>query len=359
MADPAFRAQFGLDRLGGAADRRSIRLRDAEPDSRLDAFFVAERTGCGSPSTTPRRRRAPATTTRSTEVFYGLPVMREFLRQYDVRPLPARHGVLHALLDAYEQWRGRARRRRASPSSTGARCRRYSEFVLFQDYFKRQGIECVIVDPREVEYRRRQAPRPATSTITLIYKRVLISELVERGGHGPPGRARRARRAVCMVNPFRCKLLHKKASLAVLSDERNAACSAPTSGAPIAAHIPWTRRGRGAHDASSTASRSTCPVRRSANREQLVLKPNDDYGGEGIVLGWDGGRRGVGGGGRRRRSTEPYVVQERIALPSEPYPSAGRRAGRCSTDRMLTPAPSSAHGESVDGCLTRISTGAL
>ena len=29
-------------------------------------------------------------------------------------------------------------------------------------------------------------------------------------------------RAVCMVNPFRCKLLHKKASLAVLSDERNA-----------------------------------------------------------------------------------------------------------------------------------------
>ena len=29
--------------------------------------------------------------------------------------------------------------------------------------------------------------------------------------------------AVCMVNPFQCKLLHKKTSLAVLSDERNAA----------------------------------------------------------------------------------------------------------------------------------------
>ena len=29
-------------------------------------------------------------------------------------------------------------------------------------------------------------------------------------------------RAVCMMNRFSCKLLHKKASLAVLSDERNA-----------------------------------------------------------------------------------------------------------------------------------------
>ena len=29
----------------------------------------------------------------------------------------------------------------------------YSEFVLFDDYFRAQGLECVIVDPREVEYR--------------------------------------------------------------------------------------------------------------------------------------------------------------------------------------------------------------
>lgn len=24
-----------------------------------------------------------------------------------------------------------------------------------------------------------------------------------------------------------------------------------------------------------------------ANRERLVLKPNDEYGGKGVVLGWD------------------------------------------------------------------------
>ncbi len=58
--------------------------------------------------------------------------------------------------------------------------------------------------------------------ITLIYKRVLISELIERGGIDHPVVQAVRDRAVCMVNSFRCKILFKKASLAVLSDERNA-----------------------------------------------------------------------------------------------------------------------------------------
>ena len=46
------------------------------------------------------------------------------------------------------------------------------------------------------------------------------------------------------------------------------------------------------------------------------------------------------------------------ALPSEPYPSLEQ--GRVRFDeRMLDTAPFVAHGESVDGCLTRLSTAAL
>ena len=90
--------------------------------------------------------------------------MRRFLRRYEVRPLPARHGVLQALLDAYEQWGGRREPPRIAildwkdvPT--------YSEFVLFRDYFREQGIACVIVDPREVEYREgRLAPATSRST---------------------------------------------------------------------------------------------------------------------------------------------------------------------------------------------------
>ena len=38
------------------------------------------------------------------EVFFGLPVMGQFLRHYAIRPVPTRHSVLHVLLSAYKEW---------------------------------------------------------------------------------------------------------------------------------------------------------------------------------------------------------------------------------------------------------------
>ena len=107
-----------------------------------------------------------------TEVFEGMPVMREFQRTHHLRPLPARSGVLHALLDAYEQWSRQRARSRASRFSTGARCRRTASSCSSSDYFASQGLECRIVDPREVEYADGKL-RAGDFEISLIYKRVL------------------------------------------------------------------------------------------------------------------------------------------------------------------------------------------
>src|SRR5262249_29174728 len=86
-------------------------------------------------------------------------------------------------------------------------------------------------------------------------------------------------------------------------------------------------------------------------------KPNDDYGGKGIVLGWtvsaSDWEQAV-----RTALAESYVVQEQINLPSEPFPSVAD--GRVQVyDRMLDTAPYVCHGAYVDACLTRISTAAL
>jgi hypothetical protein len=60
----------------------------------------------------------------------------------------------------------------------------------------------------------------------------------------------------------------------------------------------------------------------------------------------------------RAALTEPYIVQERIALPSEPYPTFVDGRVHVS-DRMLDTAPFVFHGDYVDGCLTRLSTDPL
>ena len=64
--------------------------------------------------------------------------MREFMREFDVRQLPARHGVLHPLITAYQQWWGR-REGRTIAILDSREVPTYSEFVLFAQYFESHG----------------------------------------------------------------------------------------------------------------------------------------------------------------------------------------------------------------------------
>ena len=352
LADAKVRAQFGLldweERLLGCGPG----FRDPSPLSRLDAFFLSD--GLRFTEYNAETPAGSAYTDALSAMFYGLPVMREFLRAYDVRPLPARHGVLHVLLDAFRQWSGGQELPRIAILDW-REVPTYSEFLLFREYFRSQGLECEIADPREVEYRGGKL-WAGPLHVTLVYKRVLLSELVEREGvDNPVVRAVRDG-AVCMVNPFQCKILHKKTSLAVLSDERNAALFTAGEQRAIDAYIPWTRRVEERRSLFRRREIDLIPFV-LGQRENLVLKPSDDYGGAGVVLGWEVDTA-TWEQALRKALAEPYVVQERVPLPVEPFPSVveGRVHFR---DRMLDTAPFVAYGEYADGCLTRLSSAAL
>ncbi|HLX56019.1 MAG TPA: hypothetical protein VKR83_03260, partial [Ktedonobacteraceae bacterium] len=217
------------------------------------------------------------------------------------------------------------------------------------------GIECIITDPRDVEYRDGKLVA-GDFHITLIYKRVLISELVERGGLDHPVVRAVRDGAVCMVNPFRCKILHKKASLAVLSDERNAGLFNMEELAAIDAHIPWTYRVEERHARYRGQAIDLVPYI-FEHREHFVLKPNDEYGGKGIVLGWEVDTA-AWGQAIQTALQEPYIVQERVAIPSEPYPSMIDGSVTL-LERMLDTNPLIFYGGYMDGCLSRLSQEAL
>ena len=354
LADESVLSQFGLLDWERQLVHVNPGFRDASPVSRLDAFFVAESGGLRFTEYNAETPAGGAYNDVLTEVFYGLPVMRPFLRHWDLRPLPARHNVAHALVDAYEQWSGR-RDRPAISIVDWADVPTQSEFVLFRDYFVRQGFACEIIDPGEVTYQGGELRGPG-GRIELIYKRVLLHELVERGGMEHPILRAFRDGAVCLVNPPACKILHKKASLAVLHDERNAHLFDAEEREAIELSIPWTRvvsDRRTTHGGDEVDLLSFT----ADHREQLVLKPNDDYGGKGIVLGWEVDDA-TWHEAIRTALREPYIVQQRIALPKESYPSFvdGRVVF---ADRMVDTAPYVAYGGHVDGCLTRLATAAL
>jgi uncharacterized circularly permuted ATP-grasp superfamily protein len=88
-----------------------------------------------------------------------------------------------------------------------------------------------------------------------------------------------------------------------------------------------------------------------------VLKPNDEYGGKGIVLGWTVNDAECDAANTTALA-EPYIVQERVEVPSELWPAWTDGALQLG-ERMLDTAPFLADGITMSGCLTRIATDPL
>ena len=350
LADPAFRRQFRLRDWEETLLAIEPGYRDPNPTSRFDAFFAEDQLLRITEFNTETSAGAGYSDSLG-RLFYGLPVFQEFERQFQVWPVLGRPGVLHALMDSFKQWRGNTSEPPRVAILDWREVPTFAEFVLFYDYFKAMGVEARIVDPRDVEYRDGKL-RAGEFVITLVYKRVFTDELIGRGGIDHPVVRAVRDGAVCMVNSFRGKLLGKKASIAVLSDERNADLFTPEQRQAIAEHIPWTRLMEHRRTQVNGEEVDLAPYV-LANKDRLVLRPNDAHGAEGTIAGWTVDQN-AWEAAVTRALVEPHVVQEKVGLPAEAYPSFAN--GSLSIrDWLVETSPFVAFGAFMHGCLTRIS----
>ena len=352
--DRAFRAQFGLTDWEETLFATPLRYGNPSPTSRLDFFYVPQ---SGALALTEYNGETPAGAGYNdalSDAFLDTRAMREFSRDYEIFTLPARQGVVGAVLQAWREFSGSRNAPRVGildwdevPTRT--------EFELYRQHFATLGLDAVIDDPRRCEYRGGKLWSKG-APIDLIYKRVLITELIETCGleHDVVRAVREG--AVCMVDGFHSKVLHKKASLAVLSDDANAGLFDRGELAAIHDCIPWTRV---MADRRTTYGSTPVDLVAFAHEAQnrLVLKPNDDYGGKGITLGWtvdaSEWQRAV-----QDALRSPYIVQEKVAIPSEAFPSWVNGSLQV-FDRMLDTAPFVTNGDYMEGILTRLSTATL
>jgi uncharacterized circularly permuted ATP-grasp superfamily protein len=243
-------------------------------------------------------------------VLFTLPHMHEFLARY-AHWLPRPHArLLSTLLEVYREWGGTIERPQiAIVDWEGVSTE--SEFRILQDYFVAEGYPTTIADPRALTYDGVQLCA-GDFRIDILYKRVVIHEFLEKFDETHPLSRAYAEHRVCMVNPFRAKLAHKKLGFAVLSDPAYAHLFTPAELEAIRRHIPWTRRVRPGLTTFDGGEDDLVEILRR-ERARLVLKPNDDYGGAGVVIGWEteaaDWERAIG-----RALAASYVVQERAPL---------------------------------------------
>src|SRR2546428_12918560 len=269
LQDAELRRELGLEPEEERLAMADPGFKFSTPSVRLDSFFADEVRFVEYNAESPA---GMAYSDNLTDVFKQLPVMKAFRKRFRGKFLPTRRRQLGAMLHAFRQWGRSATPVIAIVDWEGLPTA--PEFEMFKTFFEEAGIKTVIWDPRTLEFRRGKL-YAGGKAVNLVYRRVLTSELLARGDDTLALREACVAGAACVVNSFRAKLLHKKMSLALLSDDLYQRLYTPAQRAAIRRHIPWTRRVR-PELAEDIARR----------QKTLVLKPNDEYGGKGGGLGW-------------------------------------------------------------------------
>ncbi len=352
-ADAALRTQLDLEAYEEELFSADIGMAVPWTTSRLDSFFMP---GDWRLQFVEYNAETPAGMGYEdilAELFMELEPMKQFLKYYAVQSMPMQGRLLAAIMRGYRDWGGQGVPQIAIVD--WGHVPTLNEHTIIRQFFEKHGVPTILADPRALEYRN-HALWAGDFRVDLIYKRVLCSELIDEMGLSNPIVQAVKERAVYMTNSFSAKLLAKKASLAFMSDEQNAYLFTEDQCQVIARHIPWTRR---------VTERTTLyrgqPVDLLPflvdNRDQFVLKPNDEYGGAGVVLGWEASAE-QWDETLRKALTTPHVVQERVEPISRDFPAVieGRLDIR---PRFIDANPYVFYGHTVHGCLTRLSSIAL
>jgi|KBSMisStandDraft_5_1062788.scaffolds.fasta_scaffold08967_1 hypothetical protein len=252
------------------------------------------------------------------EILLAVGALRDISTRYQLRQFwPEKH-LLKALLNTFREWGGVGVPHIAILDWNGLPTAH--EFLVLEELFSRLGIPTLICAPEQLDYENGRL-HCGSFPIDLVYKRVIINELLAACDDSHPLIRAYSAGDVCLVNSFRCKMVHKKAAFELLSDEANAGWFTAHEKDVIRRTVPWTRR---------LTQRKTQYGAREVDliehvrkhRAQFVLKPNDDYGGHGIILGdclttseWDAALSEALAG--------DYVVQEKVELRTEVFPIFG------------------------------------
>ena len=217
---------------------------------------------------------------------------------------------LPLLLDAWDQWGGTGVPRVAIVDWVTVNT--VAEFELLRQRFCEVGVETIVADPRELEFRGGKLLDYDGKPIDLIYRRVLVEDLLAQPEAVQPLLKAFRSGAVCVVNTLACKPLTVKSLLSQIHlPEFEKMPISKSDLAFLRRLMPWT----------ADVEDSPMLDRVRAQRETTILKPADGYGGQGLYLGWEMTQQDWEAAIQEAVNGR-YVAQERVFIPQADFPVA-------------------------------------
>ena len=288
--------------------------------------------------------------TELAKIYRELPVFQWFTEKYPVRFVSPLEHTISGLLRVYHEEFGGFEEKPAFAIVDHLDVPTIHEFELIRAYLERMGFPCEVVDPRSLECRDGWIYANGRK-IDILYRRLLMNEYYAMRDECPAFLEGYKAGKTVYLNTFRSKLVHKKAIFSFLTDPRYTSVLTPEQQYAVAAHIPWTRTLR--HQ-KTTYRGLTIDLLNfiASNRQYFVIKPNDEYGGAGVTLGfastsaeWE---TAIQKGLQSR-----FVVQEVVDIHREPFLMKSE-SGWKNVPAVIDLDPY-LNGPLLGGCLTRIS----
>ena len=291
--------------------------------------------------------------------FAAAPILQTLGKRYHLRSVPVKGVLLDAVLAIYRRQSGEGAR---PPGVAIVRSGPPELFGLLESELGK-AMEALAAGGCAIRYAAPEQLEPKQGMIYVGDMRVDMvlvldwpSFLLTRKAGDFFFRALREG-AVCLANSVEAILLRgNKLALALLSDPRYAGLFTPEIAAALQRHMPWTRPVREGWTTWQSEEIDLIPFV-LARREELVLKPASEYGGKGVVLGWacdDEAWQAA----LRAALHAPHVVQARVAIGSERFPSMVDRVLR-QDEYSFDLCPAIWDNQHASGCMVRISRGGL
>lgn len=360
VKDAAVESVEILNELGITPIERDLiaidpKYKQVSPTARLDSFLTDD-----AFSFVELNGESPAGIAfadSASQIFKKLPVMQKFAERYKFVENHGSVEMLEVLLRAYREFAGWNAKEKPSIAIVDLRdLPTIKEFELFRDFFEQKGYSSIIAAPDELTFENGRL-RKDDFEIDIVYKRLLVNEYLPIIETAPALLDAYRAGAICMVNNFRSKIIHKKAVFAVLTNEKYAHLFNEAERDAIKNHVPWTRKFRNETTENKGEKVSLVEWTRQ-NAHKLVLKPNDDYGGHGIYIGWNTSAEDWDKAIETALADGDYLVQERVKTSKEVFPQLGENGSITFAEQLVDLDPLLFYGE-VKSAFTRLSSSEL
>ncbi len=253
-----------------------------------------------------------------SDLFYDCEPMKEFRKKHKLAKVSGLKHFLQATLKAWKEFGQKKKPQIAivefkQPFPTVES----NEHVLLCEFLRKSGYATEVVSPEQLEYKN-GILRRGEFTIDLVLRRFNAQEFVIRYDLEQPLVRAYRDKAVCVVNNFRAEIAQKRAVFELLTDDALTAKFPAAERKAIRDLVPWTRVVK----ATETDWRGkTVDLQEYivANREKLVMRPNDEASGENT---YQGSSMDAASWERALKTAirNPYVVQEVTTSATEKFP---------------------------------------